>query len=368
MTNSENKPPATLATFDGFSGYEDRVEGENRQQGGSVIKGMLVKFTNDAAWIDTNDDELPAELELVVVDVLRVVTKFVDQKLVEQRILAPGEMYPDIEALNAATPKSEWSTGPSGEPRGPWQKQHVLYLLNLETMDRYTYPTGTTGGAIATRELVDKTNWVRRLRGPNLYPRVALRDVFMNTKFGGRQRPHFEIKGWVQLGDDGAKALPTPAPTPLPPMPGVKEMPEPTLSEHMGGDEVPTFDDPLPEIDGRVADAGAEAAQSAPRKPAAQSHTTKRGVTKFAGGRRSSGGRQEVARPLFPACHHANVIYRDIETRSTLNLTKVGPWRYAGDATTGVWCTAYAVDDWTRADMDSGPADPRRISHRGARS
>jgi hypothetical protein len=41
--------------------------------------------------------------------------------------------------------------------------------------------------------------------------------------------------------------------------------------------------------------------------------------------------------------HH--VLHRDIETRSTLDLSDVGAWRYAGDPTTGVWCVAYAVDD-----------------------
>jgi DNA polymerase len=40
-----------------------------------------------------------------------------------------------------------------------------------------------------------------------------------------------------------------------------------------------------------------------------------------------------------------HVLHRDIESRSTLDLTEVGAWRYAGDPTTGVWCVAYAVDD-----------------------
>jgi DNA polymerase bacteriophage-type len=39
------------------------------------------------------------------------------------------------------------------------------------------------------------------------------------------------------------------------------------------------------------------------------------------------------------------ILHRDIETRSTIDLTDVGAWRYAGDPTTGVWCVAYAVDD-----------------------
>jgi hypothetical protein len=156
-------------------------------------------------------------------------------------------------------------------------------LLNLETMDRYSYATGTVGGNIAIRELVDKTKWTRKLRGPNIYPRIALRDVFMNTRFGGRQRPNFEIRGWVQLGDDGVKALPTPKPTPLPPMPGVKEVPEPTLAEHMQ-DELPPFDDPLP--GGSPMPAPKPAAPSVhPMEP--KPHVvTKKGTVKFAGNRR----------------------------------------------------------------------------------
>jgi DNA polymerase bacteriophage-type len=39
------------------------------------------------------------------------------------------------------------------------------------------------------------------------------------------------------------------------------------------------------------------------------------------------------------------ILHRDIETFSTVNLTKTGPWRYAGDPTTGVWCVAYAVGE-----------------------
>jgi DNA polymerase len=35
----------------------------------------------------------------------------------------------------------------------------------------------------------------------------------------------------------------------------------------------------------------------------------------------------------------------DVETRSTLDLKKVGAARYAAHPTTDVWCAAFAVDD-----------------------
>ena len=40
-----------------------------------------------------------------------------------------------------------------------------------------------------------------------------------------------------------------------------------------------------------------------------------------------------------------HILYRDIESRSTLNLKAVGAWHYAGDPSTAVWCVGYAVDD-----------------------
>jgi DNA polymerase len=39
------------------------------------------------------------------------------------------------------------------------------------------------------------------------------------------------------------------------------------------------------------------------------------------------------------------VLYRDVETRSTINLAKAGAWRYAADPSTEVLCVGYAVDD-----------------------
>jgi hypothetical protein len=69
----------------------------------------------------------------------------------------------------------------------------------------------------------------------------------MNTRYGGRFRPHFEITRWVSLGGEGGQveALPpSPPPRPLqtaaqPEVP-LKEVKEPSLAEDMG-DEIPDF-------------------------------------------------------------------------------------------------------------------------------
>jgi hypothetical protein len=241
MSNIVKKDPTGI---DNFAGWEDGVEGDDRPESAGIIQGGLVKFSNEAMWVSRDGDELSADLELVAVDVARVVQKWQDDRPVETIVLQPHQKFPDVEEMNEKVPKEEWVKGPDGKMRGPWQPQHILYLLDLETMDKYTFPTGTTGGRIAVRDLRDKTMWMRRLRGPNVHAVVLLSDTFMNTKWGGRKRPHFKIVRWVSLGSEStqAEALPPP-PSPqttsqsdLP----LNEVKEPSLAEEMN-DEIPDF-------------------------------------------------------------------------------------------------------------------------------
>jgi hypothetical protein len=194
-----------------------------------------------------------------------VVQKWHDQQPIETIILEPHQKFPDIKRMNEEAPKEEWGEVPDG-PRGPWQAQHIVYLLDPKTMDKYTFPTGTAGGAIAVRELRDKIVWMRKFRGPNVYPTVLLRDTFFPTRFGGRQRPHFKIlpNRWVRLGGEGDQIepasglMPLSPPTtatpdkPIEPTTAQSELPletvkEPSLKEEMG-DEIPPFDDPVPDL------------------------------------------------------------------------------------------------------------------------
>jgi hypothetical protein len=233
---NEKLPTTIDACIDGFAGFEDEVEGAAQSESRGVIRGTCIKFTNEAAWVTSDDEELPAELALIVVDIGRVVQRWKGGQPIETIVLAPGQKYPDVNELNAKVPQQEWEEGPDSKPRGPWQAQFIVYLLNGETMDRYTFPTGTAGGAIAVRDLVERTNWMRRFRGPSVFPVVRLEDKFMPTRYGGRQRPHFNIKRWVKLGDDGT-ALPA-AETPLLPDQGAQEVKAPTAKEATG-DSIP---------------------------------------------------------------------------------------------------------------------------------
>jgi hypothetical protein len=186
-----------------LDGFQNAAEGVD-SAANRLIQGQLVKFTNEATWVIPDREKMSPNLELVAVDVTRAVQKWGDGQPIETRVLQPKEKCPNLEELNANVPQSEWREGPDGKLHGPWQSQYLVYLLNPETAERFTYATGTIGGGIAVRDLIDRVSWMRKFRGAQVYAVVSPSAVTMKTRYGLRQRPHFVIKRWVGLSSDAA--------------------------------------------------------------------------------------------------------------------------------------------------------------------
>jgi hypothetical protein len=205
MTEANTNLPTTAS--DGFDDFDDRAPK-------SIIRGIKLKFTNNAEWLTATGEVIAPDREFLVIEIIRVTQKWVDGMAAETRILAPDEPFPDIEQWNAEAPRSEWREA-FGRSVGPWQNSYVVYLLDPRTMAGFTFPTSTSGGFRAIQELKDSTRRARMLRGANVFPLVTLDDVFMPTQFGGRRRPCFKIKKFVALGgaagsiaaDDAPKKL-----------------------------------------------------------------------------------------------------------------------------------------------------------------
>jgi hypothetical protein len=207
--------------IDGFNDVDERSLSR-------VIKGRLVKFNNAAEWaLADDDDETLEDVELIAVDIVRVVQKWWDKRPVETQVMGPAEDFPDLDARNASTPQKEWIDGPDGKKVGPWQKQLLVYLVDPTTMDIYTYATGSIGGFIATRELREKTGLRRRMYGDGVYPVVKLTDVAMKTRFGVRQRPHFKVLRFTEApgGQNGGALLARPATPQIAAKPAFTEVP-----------------------------------------------------------------------------------------------------------------------------------------------
>jgi len=153
----EKKPEDELCNLDGFDGFTDEAEGEDQDRfvGGRVIQGTRINFTNEAIWVDAAKEKLPSDLELIVVDIGRVVQKWGKDNLPSAPpiILEPNQKFPDINALNEKCPKSEWRER-FGKLEGPYQAQYVVYLWDPVTMNKYTWPTSTIGGHICVADVI----------------------------------------------------------------------------------------------------------------------------------------------------------------------------------------------------------------------
>jgi hypothetical protein len=120
-----------------------------------------------------------------------------------ETIVDAGTGLPDIDALNAQIPRDEWEPGLDGQPRPPWQKQFVVYLLDASDASLFTFANGTTGARIAWERLVDRVSWMRALRGVGVLPLITLEARAMKTQFGTKMRPEFSITDWRDLGVAG---------------------------------------------------------------------------------------------------------------------------------------------------------------------
>src|SRR6476646_7005198 len=90
------------AAIDGFRDIEDRTEGDDEQQSGRVSQGGRISYTNDYKWQTSNDEEIAKDREFVVVDMHRVLQKFVDGAPAGTIWVGPNQKWPDVEQLNEA--------------------------------------------------------------------------------------------------------------------------------------------------------------------------------------------------------------------------------------------------------------------------
>jgi hypothetical protein len=212
MSKTELMTAAASAT-DGITGHTDEVAGQEKKKSG-LFRGARIKFSKVGEW-EIDGEAIDPETRLILIDVTRIVTRWgPDKKPLETIALEPGEKWPDHEAWNDALPRTEWIQGMNG-PQGPWRPQQIVYVLDPKSMAQYHWADGTVGGSIAISEAVNSIRAMRRFR-PGAAPVVGLASKFMNTKFGGRQRPHFVIHNWVTMPGEEPQptALPAPAAEP----------------------------------------------------------------------------------------------------------------------------------------------------------
>jgi hypothetical protein len=206
MSEIVKKKVQPLDNFADFDDSVQTVDGDTDQSVGPRLVGVRLKFTNRATWETPEGTDLTGCI-LLAANIRRTEVKWGDTAPITVRELEPGDKYRDLDAVNETIPKSEWRKGPDGKLRGPWERQHVVEFVDIATMERFSWPTNTIGGGKAIIELRDRILLMRRFRGINVYPLVALSDTFMPTRHGGRQRPHLPVKDWRRITEGGLEPV-----------------------------------------------------------------------------------------------------------------------------------------------------------------
>jgi hypothetical protein len=218
--------------------YEDGFDDFNLEQigqrPGAFGGARLLKFVTDK-YATREGDVISPERRFICLGLTKVVQKFIQQKLVDTKIVPPNENMPDIERMNEEAPKEEWGTDLNGNPAGPYSRVLVLKFIEEPALTRFAFVTQSIGGSIAVGDLCDKIKIMRRLHGPEVTAIVSPQTTLFKTRFGVRKRPNFEVVAWRKLGGEGGGKLPA-APQPL--TLGTTVAP-PTLREEMGGDTIP---------------------------------------------------------------------------------------------------------------------------------
>ncbi len=93
-----------------------------------------------------------------------------DGRPVEQLVRRPGERLPERENLSH-TNEDEWPTGPGNEPQDPWQNTRLVYLVDPDTAEAFTFSTSSWGGRSAVIELGDQISRMRAAHPDAARPR-----------------------------------------------------------------------------------------------------------------------------------------------------------------------------------------------------
>jgi hypothetical protein len=173
-----------------------------------VLRGTLLKFA-DGNWVRGKEAEpVKKGTRLVAIGTAAAWARWTGGRPVEYRMRQNGKPLPDREALGN-TDVTTWEVGPDGKtPRDPWQSTRLVYLVNPDTAEAFTFSTSSWGGREAVINLGDA---IARMRSAhhNALPVVSLETAAMHTKYGRKSKPVFKVVGWKGLGTETPELPPT---------------------------------------------------------------------------------------------------------------------------------------------------------------
>jgi hypothetical protein len=201
---------------------------------GDVEKGEVLKFTH--TWTTRDGAPLQVGNPLLVlfptgaVEGFRMLRKW-QPSPIKTIVRQPGAELPDPDDLNAQIPREQWEQGLDGNPRPPWSKYFILYLLDTSTASLFTYVNCTIGCRLLVTRIEERTQWARALYGDDVLPMVKLTDRPFPTRYGERRAPELQVLGFRRFTGGGLRIVDQSAQ-------GLEEVQLPPIKETLR-DEVP---------------------------------------------------------------------------------------------------------------------------------
>jgi hypothetical protein len=125
------------------------------EAGERTIRGQLLKFADWRWTIGKEATPVESGTRLVALATAAMWVRWEDGKPVEHIVRRPGERLPEREKLGF-TDEKEWEKDPGGERKDPWANTRLVYLVDPDSAEAFTFSTSSWGGRAAVIELGDQ--------------------------------------------------------------------------------------------------------------------------------------------------------------------------------------------------------------------
>src|SRR5262245_26695232 len=150
-----------------------------------IIGGLAQYIDTRGGWRLHGGDPLDTAREYLGLATRRALQRFVER----MPEVITAQPLPDPDELNATIPKEEWRIGLDGQPDPPWEREFIVYLLDLKDLATLTFSNHTIGAIRAVTDLEDKWGWARAFFGDDVKPLIKLSEAPFPTHYGERKRP-----------------------------------------------------------------------------------------------------------------------------------------------------------------------------------
>jgi hypothetical protein len=169
----------------------------------------LLKFSKGDYYVGDNKVPIGREYTALMCDVAYGWVRFIDKKVVDQRLgrIAEGFIAQSRESLGD-TDSSKWEVDSQGKPRDSWTLQWYLPLIDEETADAVVFVTGSSGGRRTIGNLL--RTYGRNTHKGNPIVALGVRE-YRHQEYGRIESPEIKIVGWEKtptVADEMSDSIP----------------------------------------------------------------------------------------------------------------------------------------------------------------